>query len=85
MNGFTNTGGIPASFTHTFTAMQTVCPEGVPESRWRLAINDAGLFLDQWCETVMPRSASSSSTSRKLSVKRKYIQTARWMMSRGKR
>jgi len=35
--------------------------------------------------TVMPRSASRSSTSRKLNVKRRYIQTARWMTSRGKR
>jgi hypothetical protein len=35
--------------------------------------------------TAMPRSARSSSTSRKLSVKRRYIQTARWMMSRGNR
>ena len=32
-----------------------------------------------------PPLAKSSSTSRKLSVTRKYIQTARWMMSRGKR
>jgi hypothetical protein len=35
--------------------------------------------------TPMPRSARSSSTSRKLSVKRRYIHTAHWMISRGKR
>ena len=36
-------------------------------------------------DTSIPRSASRSSMSRKLSVKRRYIQTARWMTSRGKR
>jgi hypothetical protein len=35
--------------------------------------------------TAMPRADRSSSTSRKLSVNRRYIQTARWTISGGKR
>lgn len=34
--------------------------------------------------TVIPRSARSSLTSWKLSAKRRYIQAARWMISRRK-
>ena len=34
--------------------------------------------------TVIPRSARNSVTSRKLSAKSRYIQAARWMISRRK-
>src|SRR4051794_39554219 len=44
------TGGVPAAYATAFAAMQMGCPSGVPEPRWRQAVNDAALFLKQWGE-----------------------------------
>jgi monoamine oxidase len=46
----------------------------------------AGVLLSEMHTyvTVIPRSARNSVTSRKLSAKRRYIQAARWMISRRK-
>jgi hypothetical protein len=41
-------GGVPEPFVEAFAALQQVCPEGVPGSRWHQFVNDCGLFLDQW-------------------------------------
>src|SRR4051812_12098928 len=41
-------GGVPVAYVRAFAAMRTGRPPGVPDPRWRQAINDAGLFLDQW-------------------------------------
>lgn len=41
-------GGVPQHYAFRFAELQHECPAGVALARWHLAINDAGLFLDQW-------------------------------------
>jgi hypothetical protein len=41
-------GGVPAVYARAFATLQLACPTGVPEPRWRQAISDSGLFLDEW-------------------------------------
>jgi hypothetical protein len=41
-------GGVPAIYAEPFATLQVASPANVPEQRWHQAINDAGLFLDQW-------------------------------------
>lgn len=41
-------GGIPRHYALAFAEFQHECPAGTALERWQLAINDAGLFLDQW-------------------------------------
>src|SRR4051812_37174905 len=46
------TNGVPAVYATAFANLQACCPTDVPEARWRQAVNDAALFLDQWGETA---------------------------------
>lgn len=41
-------GGVPRHYALAFAEFQHECPAGTALERWQLAINDAGLFLDQW-------------------------------------
>ena len=44
--------GIPDVYADAFLAIQITSPEGVAESRWRQAIDDASRFLDRWGSTA---------------------------------
>lgn len=41
-------GQVPAIYAVAFAQLQVNRPPGPPEWMWRQAINDAGLFLDEW-------------------------------------
>lgn len=41
-------GGVPRHYALAFAEFQHELPVGADLERWQLAINDAGLFLDQW-------------------------------------
>jgi len=41
-------GNVPAAYSATFARLQQRCPEGVPQKRWLLFLDDAGRFLDAW-------------------------------------
>lgn len=41
-------GHVPAEYAEEFARLQQWCPTGVPEARWRLFLNDGGVFLDRW-------------------------------------
>lgn len=41
-------GLVPGEYAEEFARLQQWCPAGVPEARWRLFINDGGVFLDRW-------------------------------------
>lgn len=43
-------GGLSRDYADAFAELQNHRPDGVTEERWRLAIDDAGRFLDQWGE-----------------------------------
>ncbi len=39
-------------YTTAFDDLRRACPAGVAETRWRLAVADAGQFLDRWGTTA---------------------------------
>ncbi len=39
---------VPAGYLDAWARLQCQRPLSVPDAEWRLAINDAGLFLDAW-------------------------------------
>ena len=41
-------GGVSSTFARLFAVLQVARPASVNEDRWYQAINDAGLFLDEW-------------------------------------
>jgi len=41
-------GRVPPSFVGLFAVLQVMRPAGADECRWYQAINDAGVFLDEW-------------------------------------
>jgi hypothetical protein len=41
-------GGVPRHYALAFAEFQHAYPASIAIERWQLAINDAGLFLDQW-------------------------------------
>jgi len=45
--GMAMEGGVPAVYARAFATLQLACPTGVSEPRWRQAISDSGLFLDE--------------------------------------
>jgi len=39
---------VPRVYADAFAVFMDRCPDGADEARWRLAIDDAGRFLDAW-------------------------------------
>jgi hypothetical protein len=39
---------VPAPYAQRFADLQRACPDGVPEDRWRLCLEDALRFFDRW-------------------------------------
>lgn len=52
ITALTDEAGIPAAYADTFLALQVAPPEGVIESRWRQAVDDAARFLGGWGSTA---------------------------------
>lgn len=40
--------GVPQPYLDAWARLQVQRPEAVPDDEWRLAVIDAGLFLDRW-------------------------------------
>ena len=45
-------GGVLRHYAFRFAELQHECPACIAPERWHLAINDAGVFLDQWCRNA---------------------------------
>jgi hypothetical protein len=42
------TDSVPEPYLDAWARLQVQKPMAVPDAKWRLAIDDGGLFLDQW-------------------------------------
>jgi len=45
-------GAVPERYLDAWARLQLQCPAGIDEVLWQRAVDDAGLFLDQWGRTA---------------------------------
>jgi hypothetical protein len=46
-------GSVPEPYLDAWARLQVQRPETISDAEWQLAINDAGLFLDQWASLAL--------------------------------